>query len=533
MIELVRRAKSYNHHRSVEARKHSPAILGDCDRSLEAPKSPPVLLQPETRPISHDQLVVEVKGIYAGLVMIEAKCIYIDEKQAAAAREKDLSEKIQLKNEQWQSLIALHKQLLHEHHYFFLASQHPAASPASSRLAARYSMPARMWRHGIHAFLEVLRHRLPDSLEHMLAFIYIAYSMMALLYETVPTFEDTWIECLGDLGRYRMAVEDDESRDREVWSNVARFWYNKAADKSSSVGRLYHHLAILARPYSLEQLSLYTRSLTCVTPFESARGSIMTLFSPMLSRSYTTGPGSSSLERVFVKAHGILFDGESLITRWNNYLEDYPLTKTSRFGKKGIRTAILTFAGTIFEYGSVRGRMFQRAYEEIHNRSFDGSKPLIATGTRVGSSTKHQIITRILDVLRSALDQISHWKRRSNSNDKASGSIQWPPVRVACKLRSSRALTFITCTNLVVPTAARTLPRNTGNEESTDSFAAVISPLAHWPSLAFVIIALLVAQYLAHMNDAIFVWGCMMTIWAFGWWTIRADSSTTLQISGM
>lgn len=58
-------------------------------------------------------------------------------------------------------------------------------------------MPARMWRHGIHAFLEVLRHRLPESLEHMLAFIYIAYSMMALLYETVPAFEDTWIECLG------------------------------------------------------------------------------------------------------------------------------------------------------------------------------------------------------------------------------------------------------------------------------------------------------------------------------------------------
>ena len=88
-------------------------------------------------------------------------------------------------------------QLLHEHHDFFLASQHPAASPALSRLAAKYSMPARMWRHGIHAFLEVLRHRLPESLEHMLAFIYIAYSMMALLYETVPAFEDTWIECLG------------------------------------------------------------------------------------------------------------------------------------------------------------------------------------------------------------------------------------------------------------------------------------------------------------------------------------------------
>ena len=64
-----------------------------------------------------------------------------------------------------------------------------------------------------------------------------------------------------------MAIEDDASRDREVWSGVARFWYSKAADRTPKVGRLYHHLAILARPYTLQQLSLfiYTRSLTCVT----------------------------------------------------------------------------------------------------------------------------------------------------------------------------------------------------------------------------------------------------------------------------
>jgi hypothetical protein len=34
----------------------------------------------------------------------------------------------------------------------------------------------------------------------MLAFIYLAYSMMALLYETVPAFEDTWIELSSDDG---------------------------------------------------------------------------------------------------------------------------------------------------------------------------------------------------------------------------------------------------------------------------------------------------------------------------------------------
>lgn len=187
----------------ILTKNEPPPSDGDSPPGEEPPEGleadPEMLLQPDTRPISHEQLVVEVKGIYAGLVMVEAKCIDIDERQSAAAQEKDPSKKIDLKNDQWQSLIALHKQLLHEHHDFFLASQHPSASQALSRLAAKYSMPARMWRHGIHAFLEVLRHRLPQSLEHMLAFIYIAYSMMALLYETVSTFEDTWIECLGKL----------------------------------------------------------------------------------------------------------------------------------------------------------------------------------------------------------------------------------------------------------------------------------------------------------------------------------------------
>jgi hypothetical protein len=107
-----------------------------------------------------------------------------------------------LKADQFQALIALHRTLLHEHHDFFLASQHPSASPALRRLATKYAMPARMWRHGIHSFLEVLRKRLPESRESMNTLIYLAYSMLSLLDETVPRFDETWIECKGDLGRY-------------------------------------------------------------------------------------------------------------------------------------------------------------------------------------------------------------------------------------------------------------------------------------------------------------------------------------------
>lgn len=43
---------------------------------------PQLLIQPETRPISHEELVAEVKGIYAGLLLVEAKCIDVDKNQS-------------------------------------------------------------------------------------------------------------------------------------------------------------------------------------------------------------------------------------------------------------------------------------------------------------------------------------------------------------------------------------------------------------------------------------------------------------------
>ncbi|KAF8253787.1 hypothetical protein K440DRAFT_656956 [Wilcoxina mikolae CBS 423.85] len=69
--------------------------------------------QPETRPISPEQLICEVKGIYAGLIMVEAKCCEVDAKQHQAALEMD-GRQPTLNIEQWQALIALHRTLLHE-----------------------------------------------------------------------------------------------------------------------------------------------------------------------------------------------------------------------------------------------------------------------------------------------------------------------------------------------------------------------------------------------------------------------------------
>jgi hypothetical protein len=247
------------------------------------PRYPGLLLQPDSRPITQEQLASEVKSIYAGLTMVETKCIHVDRAQAAAAPH-DAAQK--LAPDHWQALIALHRTLLHEHHDFFLASQHPSASPALRRLATKYTMPARMWKHGIHSFLELLRRNLPTSLDYMLAFIYLAYQMMASLYESKAgtSFKNTWLECLGDLGRYRMVTKDEDLRDREAWISPAHAWHSKAADKNPAVGLLYHHLAVLVRPNALQQLFYYNKSLGCLEPFSSARQSITTLFDLLIER---------------------------------------------------------------------------------------------------------------------------------------------------------------------------------------------------------------------------------------------------------
>ncbi|OQN95578.1 hypothetical protein B0A48_18542 [Cryoendolithus antarcticus] len=258
--------------------------------------------QPETIPISREQLAVEIKGIYAGLVMVEAKCVNIDNQKAANLYE-------ELSPEQWQALIALHRTLLYEHHDFLMATQHPAATPALRGLATKYCMPARMWKHGIHAFLEVLRHRRPQSQEYMLSFIYLAYQMMALLLETVPGFTDTWTECLGDLARYRMAIEEDKDS-HAAWGDVARSWYQMASDRHPAVGRLYHHLGILQRP-SLCKLYYYSRSLTSVIPFYNATESLTTLCAPILKDDQALKNGSHSAEAMSICFHARVFAEQS------------------------------------------------------------------------------------------------------------------------------------------------------------------------------------------------------------------------------
>ena len=85
---MMPHGRSHAYHSSEKHKPWSPSDDRHTDSPLDDIKEMDVemLLQPETRPISHEALVIEVRGICAGLVMVEAKCVDIDERQAELSR---------------------------------------------------------------------------------------------------------------------------------------------------------------------------------------------------------------------------------------------------------------------------------------------------------------------------------------------------------------------------------------------------------------------------------------------------------------
>ncbi|CZR49909.1 uncharacterized protein FPRO_16114 [Fusarium proliferatum ET1] len=241
-----------------------------------------------------------------------------------------------LNAEQFAALIELHRTLLHKHYDFLLESQHPSASAALKRLAAKHAMPGRIWWHGIHSFLEVMRKRLVESGEHMACFIILAYKMMSLLEETVPHFRHTWIECKADLARYGMATQSGDKKALQRWHDISKEKYTRVSGENPTTGLIYHHLAILARPQTrvspdeefeatVSQFFYYTKSLVVEVPFFAAREVVLTLIKPIVDRNEKEAEKQASVPQTdkdhFLTAvsHLILASLEPETLRKNGY----------------------------------------------------------------------------------------------------------------------------------------------------------------------------------------------------------------------
>jgi len=191
--------------------------------------------------------------------------------------------------------------------------------PVSLRaVPEKYNLIMRLWLHGFHRPLENLRRCAFNNsivaLEHLQDFIYYAHTFYSCLFEeeNLSVYRSSWVESLGDLARYRMAVSElvtsktshsasltqsavsqvanasndvtmsvsaDDSKasqisknpvlpkgnspsvgieaaramellpEREKWRNITREWYSNGLIEYPGTGRPHHHMGFLCKEF--------------------------------------------------------------------------------------------------------------------------------------------------------------------------------------------------------------------------------------------------------------------------------------------
>ncbi|KAB8213474.1 hypothetical protein BDV33DRAFT_210171 [Aspergillus novoparasiticus] len=343
-------------------------------------------LQPEVNFPTDVHIASAIRERYDELVRVEKQCI-------------DGQERIRqgqvVARHQWQALVVLHRNLLERHYDLFMLSQHRSANLVWNELSEEH-MATRIWRYGIHRFLHQLYCRLPDSLEYMLTYIYLAYSMLTLLLQTVPALEQAWVECLGNLSRYGVIIENRGLVDGEIWVGIARDWFNKAADQSPDVGRIQHCLGVLAWSDMVQQLFYYMKSLISIRPYPPTRVSLVRFFSP-----FVQGRGGTGYPRVlttYLSIHWGLFTQASGIhfvrfaDEFLSSLEWEISLVAETFRMRGVYLMCSNLAAML-EYGSSDSLLGA----EFHPVSSDQSNPGESFPTRVApAASADEALARFL-----------------------------------------------------------------------------------------------------------------------------------------
>ncbi|ENH75333.1 hypothetical protein FOC1_g10000814 [Fusarium oxysporum f. sp. cubense race 1] len=304
---------------AVDIESHENTKVNDSDDDTATIK------QPETRPITHDQLVAEVKGIYAGLGMVEKKCIEVDDGQMPwTDGPPDIPSYLLTIPEAMLILLKMgeeaRKKVIDGKYYlnigYDLVDQ---LLRDLETVKSRAKEPA-LGLLAIWPFIHAGCHRLWNMVRALLVFL--CFRLCGLTKsesEKTPAIElPIYVEIrpLSDQSRYKkvgteywvlvsgrwirslrgeqMAVEERDINARERWRNTAREEYTQARNDDPTVGRHYHHLAILVQPRSsspdtsfdadVSRFLYYTNSLVVKTPFYAARKSVLTVIKTIVGR---------------------------------------------------------------------------------------------------------------------------------------------------------------------------------------------------------------------------------------------------------
>ncbi|EAU88181.2 hypothetical protein CC1G_03853 [Coprinopsis cinerea okayama7 len=320
--------------------------------------------------------------------------------------------------EKWKKQIADHKELAETIHNLLEISLSPSVPASLRTIPTKYNIIVRLWTYAFHKILESLRRasfQSPVALEHLQDFIYYAYTFYTGLLEepNLTAFKSSWLEALGDLARYRMAVaamvnsgmggqgglttkavneaaadsgsltvpdadaksisdapaariDDSPSPsvgiaaarsmeiepEKERWRNIAREWYGAGLAEQPGTGKLHHHLGLLSREVEAEELRgiyHFTKSMTTLHPFSTSRENVLPIWS-LAAQARRSLPDARASE-LFVLLHGMLFT--------NIQLDDFQpslarfierLTIEGAEEKEWIMMAVVNIA-SILEYG--------------------------------------------------------------------------------------------------------------------------------------------------------------------------------------
>ena len=138
----------------------------------------------------------------------------------------------------------------------------------------------------------------------------------------------------------------------------------KAADQRPHLGRLSHHLATIAKPSTLDQLSLYLRPMISTISYRDAKASILTCLTLVLEAKQDVAPQSTSFETTFIKVitmmfKDFMFNGEQM-DRFEKTLNECKMALVyyihrieSNFKSKAIQL-VLCIAAALYQFGESR-----------------------------------------------------------------------------------------------------------------------------------------------------------------------------------
>ncbi|CAA7267658.1 unnamed protein product [Cyclocybe aegerita] len=161
---------------------------------------------------------IQLKKLYRAISNLETK---IKQEDSMDEAEDGMNSRVMLKGkevesdelerERWRKQISDHKELAEIMHNLLEISLAPSVPASLRNIPTKYNIIVRLWTYAFHKLLESLRRASftsPLALEHLQDFIYYAYTFYTGLLEepTLNSFKSGWLEALGDLARYRMAV---------------------------------------------------------------------------------------------------------------------------------------------------------------------------------------------------------------------------------------------------------------------------------------------------------------------------------------